>query len=503
MKTQFRYGFTGRLSRLLLLPMLLASALGSAPLSSAHAIGSTITVDTLNGGLVDGGGSGDCSLAEAIDNANNDGGGTPRLDCALGTGEDTIVFSVSGTIMLSATLPTINDPQNERTTIDGDGNIAIDGSGGESSGIVYVNNKATFEQLIFENANDTCCSAGAVVVDTLGDLTVTQSTFLNNYATGNGGAILNDNTLIVDRSTFAGNGAGNGGGAIYNAGAAWISNSTFYDNYASSAGGGGVASTGSTSLHNTTFSQNSSPAGTGAAVSSQSGTVFIYNSILANSTSGYDCSLDGGGAISSYSLIEADNCGFTDGVDGMILGKDPRLGPLANVPAYFLLRANSPAIDAGDLAHQLGSLDEPGFPRVVDTPWAPDALTGNYIDMGAYEYTVTCPVVPRFYVDAGASGASTGDSWTDAFPDLQMALISIGSCGTPDEVWVAGGVYTPDGGSPGDQNLELHGPGRDARVRRFRRDGILAQPERPGHKCNHPVRRPRGRRRQCGHDQYR
>lgn len=44
------------------------------------------------------------------------------------------------------------------------------------------------------------------------------------------------------------------------------------------------------------------------------------------------------------------------------------------------------------------------------------------------------------YVDAGATGADTGANWTDAFSDLQDALVAATA---GDELWVAAGVYTP------------------------------------------------------------
>ena len=47
---------------------------------------------------------------------------------------------------------------------------------------------------------------------------------------------------------------------------------------------------------------------------------------------------------------------------------------------------------------------------------------------------------PPVYVDAGATGANTGSSWTDAYTDLQDGLLGAISGG---EIWVAEGTYYP------------------------------------------------------------
>jgi predicted outer membrane repeat protein len=76
------------------------------------------------------------------------------------------------------------------------------------------------------------------------------------------------------------------------------------------------------------------------------------------------------------------------------------------------------------------------------------ALIGSCNSLTSSAFTlVVNPAQARLYVKAGASGANTGLSWADAFPDLQSALNypCLGSAsGTPTaEIWVAAGVYKP------------------------------------------------------------
>ncbi|MCB0170954.1 MAG: choice-of-anchor D domain-containing protein, partial [Anaerolineae bacterium] len=67
----------------------------------------------------------------------------------------------------------------------------------------------------------------------------------------------------------------------------------------------------------------------------------------------------------------------------------------------------------------------------------PDESTYSFVVGG----TDTCPAA-LIYVDQNAAGNNTGDSWADAFTDLQDGL-SLAEVCAPIEVWIATGVYTP------------------------------------------------------------
>lgn len=60
---------------------------------------------------------------------------------------------------------------------------------------------------------------------------------------------------------------------------------------------------------------------------------------------------------------------------------------------------------------------------------------------------------PPIFVNIAASGANTGQSWTDAFTDLQAAL-TLATSGR--QIWVAQGTYKPDLASPNDRTLSFN-----------------------------------------------
>src|SRR5262249_158524 len=138
--------------------------------------------------------------------------------CIAGTGNDTIQFSVTGTIALASTLPkitdsnlTINGPASPGITIDGDRDVQImrvvSGATLNLKSLAIVNGQVPG---IIGVSSD----GGGIFNE--GTLTVTNSTFSGNVASNRGGGIFNSGTLTITNSTFSGNNVVGGGGAIDN-----------------------------------------------------------------------------------------------------------------------------------------------------------------------------------------------------------------------------------------------------------------------------------------------
>lgn len=285
--------------------------------------------------------------------------------------------------------------------------------------------------------------------------TLSHLTFSGNRSDDCGGALYNDGSFhrvsnpILTDITFSGNSAGNFGGAMINDGLAGTSNPTlinvtFSGNSADQGGAmynDGTSGISSPTLTNVTFSGNT--AQTGGAVYNRSFNG-ISNPILTNvilwgdaAQTGIEIYNEDAEPTIDYSIVQGGDAGsvnnsgnpdtaFSTGSNN--IDNDPVLGDLADnggSTQTLLPDSGSAAFDSGD-DEVCPAYDQRGIRR----------LQGPHCDIGAVEIVVAAH---RCYVDANASGANDGGSWSDAYTDLQHALREV-SC---DEIWVASGVYKP------------------------------------------------------------
>ena len=280
--------------------------------------------------------AGPASVARAasfvVTNLNDSGAGSLRqaiADANASAGADAITFSVSGTILLSSTLPAITDAG---LTIDGEGqSITISGNNAVRVMEVAVGAALTVRNLTISGG--TAAAGGGIY--NWGTLTVNNSTFSGNkgggiygyYSTvtvtnstfsGNawGACIFNRVIATVTHSTFSGN-AGYGieidnggtvnvtdstfsenkGGGINNSATLSVTNSTFSGNTASiDGGGGGITGGGTLTVANSTFLGNK-----GGGIG-HGGTVIVTHSVFSGNTPNDAISGAGGSGISVWGV---------------------------------------------------------------------------------------------------------------------------------------------------------------------------------------------------------
>jgi hypothetical protein len=283
---------------------------------------------------------------------------------------DPTVFATPQTITLSS--GTLNIPSN--TTIAG----ATTGSGATLQNLVTVSGSGSA-------SNFSIFAVGSGVTAVVNNLIIA-----NGHSNTQGGGVFNAGTLTVTGSTFENNFAGgvpsggNGGGAIYaSSGVLTVRNSTFVGN--TSAPGGAInANNGTVIIDRSTFSGNSAlGAATGGAVFINNATVTITESTVSG-----NLSAGGGGAIFNNATVTATNtvmagntggdCGHggsnscpTNGSNGNVIGVSGiSLAPLGNYggPTQTMIPLpGSPAICAGSIAAIPGGVttDQRGESRIT------------------------------------------------------------------------------------------------------------------------------------------
>ncbi|MEM8641166.1 MAG: CHAT domain-containing protein [Cyanobacteria bacterium P01_G01_bin.54] len=248
------------------------------------------------------------------------------------------------------------------------------------------------------SGNSAGSNSGGIFVNA-GVLNVIDSTISGNSANNEGGGIrVNLATLNLTHSTVSGNSTNSHGGGIHSRnGQVTLTNSTVSGNSANG-NGGGIASdtavpTRIVTLTNSTIAFNTA-SGNGGGLYVQNGLANpIANTIIANNIAigtGPDIFADLSSSTVQHSLLThtvgISGLALNHGVNGNIIGQDPRLAPLAHnggpTQTHALL-SGSPAIDAGDNRSVTVRFDQRGFAR----------LGNGIVDIGAYEVESASTVI--------------------------------------------------------------------------------------------------------------
>ena len=330
---------------------------------------------------------GQCSLREAITNANANAATWPDCAAGAGTGADTITFSLSGTIVLAAALPDLADPAG--TVIEGAGQqVVVDGN--LSVRILTVEVGANVQVANVELRRGR--AAFGSLVRNLGSLVLRGCTLSQGVGELGSGAVENAGVMALVGSTVVSNQGSSTAAGINNAGSLAVTNSTIAFNIMLPGGvpaSGGLLNTGSLAIRNSTILGNvgwftALPVRTGGGIANLGGVVSLDNSILAFNRMEQYPSVDGDnqclGTIttSSKNILNRPSCSFV-GVPPLIV--DPNVEPLADNggPSHtFALKATSPALNTGDpsvcASSPVNSVDQRGVSR-----------PGPSCDIGSYE----------------------------------------------------------------------------------------------------------------------
>jgi len=370
----------------------------------AREVPALFTVNTLvdeNNGI----GTGGVSLREAIAAANSQ------------AGDDTIQFSVAGTIDLTGALPDLTS--NINITGPGADQLTVRRDTGGDYAVFSVGGGATVGISGLTITNGSAINGGGIANG--GTLVLTDSTVTGNTAWF-GGGFINNGTMTVTNSTVSGNSAirpGGGvaqGGGIFNAGTLTVTGSTFSGNSATDVGGGIMNgndfTAGTLTVINSTFSGNSgrgagiyngsqdvltvinstitNNSGQGGGLYNASGVLPVLNNTIVAGNTGPSGSENISGLVdvanSFNNLIGTGNTGgLTTGSNGNIIGVDVALVlnlTLANnggPTKTHALIPGSPAINAGsDSCVPTGiTTDQHGFVRI----------SGAAVDIGAFEFS--------------------------------------------------------------------------------------------------------------------
>jgi hypothetical protein len=386
----------------------LAGAALLLALGQGVATAATITLTTNDPSVIS---DGQCSLVEAIVNANNDA--ATHADCAAGSGTDTIVLPANANVTLTNVSDNTYGPTGlplitSRITIEGNGaTIAREG------------NAAAF---------------GLMAVSSSGDLTL-QSLTLSGGSSSEGGGVSNRGTLTIEESTISGNTADFGGGVSSAFGTLTIENSTVSGNIAN-VGGGVDNYAGRLTITNSTISGNRANAAGGilnngysnaycyAFYSCSDGNLILNRSLIAGNQAAVAPEIQNLSNVTAnnFNLFGAKGnagvTGFTPGPTDIVPAPGVTvadiLGPLENnggPTETHALVAGSPAINAGNLG---GCMDSAGALLTTDQRGFPRPFNGTICDIGSYELQADPLTI-------GVTTLATGEAGVSFTSDLMIA----------------------------------------------------------------------------------
>jgi len=290
-----------------------------------------------------------------------------------------------------------------------DATAVLDGfvvSGGSSTsdgaGINLLVASPTLSNLTI-TGNHTTANGGGLCNNS-GNPTITNCSFIQNTAAYGGGMYnYSGGVPVISRCIFRNDTATTFGGGFYNSGNVLNVQDVLFDGNHTSTGGGGFYEDAGSTYVNITLYGNTSKYGGGIFVTG-SGAAIISNSIAWNdsaTTNGAEIySTSSASTGISYTLVRGGVSGpgiagsgsFTDG--GHNLDLDPLFTDSSSHD--FTLTSSSPAVDSGNNAVVVGSIDLAGNTRI----------SHGLVDIGAYEYQ-DAPLAVQL-IDFTATSTATG-----------------------------------------------------------------------------------------------
>jgi uncharacterized repeat protein (TIGR01451 family)/CSLREA domain-containing protein len=444
-------------TRIVVVFVLICMTLLVTPGRVVRAAGITVnsTADTVTAN------DGQCTLREAIANANSDSD-TTNGDCASGSGPDTLSFdpSVTGTILLTAELLITSD-----ITINGPGaaNLAI--SGNDSVRVISTTNTLILDGLTIR---DGLASGDGGGIHNTGSLTLNHCVvdaneiFFSSALFGHGGGIYNTGTLTLDDTSVTNNVAAYSGGGIYNdGGTVSIVASTISDNNAANDDGGGILHFGGTlTMNNSSVTGNQADDDGGGVRGNWINFIEIQNSTIADNTAGdnggglrttavgstfklvnstvsnnHALGTMGGGFYTISATVTITNVTFwgNDAVTGGGGIANGNLNGVVNL-ASTIVAGNTSTAGGPDLT---GSFVSQDYNLIQDTTGA--TLSGSTVN----NITGQAPLLGAL---ANNGGGTTTHSLLPSSPALNQIPVGMNGCGT-DIATDQRGVSRPQGSS--------------------------------------------------------